>query len=104
MARRQLPSFETLWERHVFLYSEVFAEALQELSKLSLVSGDEDAISEILCPILNRVCFNFGKSRNLELQTPYWEAPIQPVTEDELKGGKDLTAKLTNMENGPIQE
>lgn len=98
MARRRLSSFETLWRRHILLYSEVFSAALQGLSESASISGDEDAISEILCPILNRVCFNFGKSRNQELQTPYWEAPIQPVTGDELKGGKirkrpDFTCK-----------
>ncbi len=101
MARRPLSPFITLWNRHVLLYSEVFSAALQELSESTSISGDEDAISEILCSILNRVCFNFGKSRNQELQTPYWEAPIQPVTRDELKGGKikkrpDFTCKCIN--------
>lgn len=101
MARRRLYPFETLWRRHILLYSEVFSEALEELSESASISGNEDAISEILCPILNRVCFNFGKSRNQELQTPYWETPIQPVTGDELKGGKikkrpDFTCKLIN--------
>jgi hypothetical protein len=86
---------------HILLYSEVFATALQELSESTAVSGDEDAISEILCSILNRVCFKLGKSRNQELQTPYWEAPIQPVAGDELKGGKikkrpDFTCKFIN--------
>ena len=85
----------------MLLYSEVFSTALRELSESPSVSGDEDAISEILCSILNRVCFNFGKSRNQELQTPYWETPIQPVTGDELKGGKikkrpDFTCKFIN--------
>jgi len=101
MARRPLSPFTTLWNRHILLYSEVFSTALQELSELASISGDEDAISEILCPILNRVCFNFGRSRNQELQTPYWEAPIQPVTGDELKGGKikkrpDFSCKCIN--------
>lgn len=88
MARRPLSPFVTLWNRHVQLYSEVFSAALQELSESSSISGDEDAISEILCSILSRVCFGLGKSRNQDLQTPYWESPIQPVTADELKGGK----------------
>ena len=101
MARCQLPPFETLWERHTLLYSEVFAAALQELSESSSVSGDEDAISEMICPILSRVCFNFGNSRNFEIRTPSWEAPFQPVTEDELKGGKirkrpDFVCKCMN--------
>lgn len=101
MARRQLSPFETLWKRHTLLYSEVFSEALQELAESVSISGGEDAISEILCTTLKRVCFNFGKSRNLELPTPYWETPIQSITEDELKGGKikkrpDFTCKCIN--------
>ena len=101
MARRRLSSFETLWSRHVLVYSEIFCVALRKLSELTSLSGDEDAISEILCPILNQVCFNLGKSRNQELQTPYWETPIQPVTGDDLKGGKikkrpDFTCKCIN--------
>jgi len=101
MARRPLSPFITLWNRHILLYSEVFSMALRELSESASVSGDEDAISEILCSILNRVCYKLGKSRNQELQTPYWETPIQPVTGDELKGGKikkrpDFTCKCIN--------
>jgi hypothetical protein len=101
MARRPLSPFKTLWNRYILLYSEVFSTALRELSESVSVSGDEDAISEILCSILNRVCFKLGKSRNQELQTPYWETPIQPVAGDELKGGKikkrpDFTCKLIN--------
>lgn len=101
MARRPLSPFITLWNRHILLYSEVFSTALQELSESASISGDEDAISEILCSILNRVCFKIGKSRNQELQTPYWETPIQPLTGDELKGGKikkrpDFTCKCIN--------
>lgn len=101
MARRPLSPFAKLWNRHVLIYSEVFSTALQELSKSSSISGDEDAISEILCSILSRVSYKIGKSRNHELQTPFWEAPIQPVIENELKGGKirkrpDFTCKLIN--------
>ena len=101
MARRPLSTFITLWNRHILLYSEVFSTALQELSESASISGDEDAISEILCSILNRVCFKIGKSRNQELQTPYWETPIQPLTGDELKSGKikkrpDFTCKCIN--------
>ena len=101
MARRPLSPFITLWKRHILLYSEVFSTALRDLSVSASVSGDEDAISEILCSILNRVCYKLGKSRNQELQTPYWDTPIQPVTGDELKGGKikkrpDFTCKFIN--------
>ena len=101
MARRPLSSFVTLWNRYKLLYSDVFSAALRELAKTDSLSGDEDTINEILTLILNRTCFKFGKSRNQEVQTPYWEAPIQPVTGDELKGGKtikrpDFTCKCLN--------
>ncbi len=101
MARRRLAPFGTLWKRHILLYSEIFSEALHQMSGYTSISGDEDAVSEILCSTLHRVCFNLGKDRNQELQTPYWETPIQPVTSDELKGGKkrkrpDFTCKCIN--------
>jgi len=101
MARRSLSSFMMLWSRHKQIYSEVFSAALLNLTEMDSVSGDEDAISEILSLVLNQVCFEFSKSRNLEVQTPYSEAPVQPVTEDELKGGKirkrpDFTCKCLN--------
>ncbi|MCI0471800.1 MAG: hypothetical protein L0Y73_09090, partial [Candidatus Aminicenantes bacterium] len=103
MNRRDLPSFIKLWKRHTDLYVEVFSLALTELAerRAAPAAGDEDAISEKLCYILSRVCFNIGKSRNREIQTPYWEAPIQPVSGEELKGGKirkrpDFTCKLVN--------
>ena len=101
MGSRPLSPFNELWNRHVILYLEIFTEALQELSESDSISGGENAISEMLCPILNRVCFNYGKSKNQEIQTPFWEAPIQPVTEDELRGDEtkkrpDFTCKLIN--------
>ena len=101
MARRELPPFVTLWDRHKVLYSEVFSAALLNLAKKDSLSGDEDAISEILSLLLIQVCFEFSKSRNQEVQTPFWECPVQPVTEDELKGGRirkrpDFTCKYLN--------
>ena len=101
MARRPLSPFTILWARHVVNYSEIFSGALQELSESATLSGDEDAISEKLCPFLSKACFNFRKTKNLELQTPYWESPIQPVNQEELKGGKkrrrpDFTCRLIN--------
>ena len=101
MARRPLSSFATLWSRHVLNYSEIFTLALQELSESATISGDEDAISERLCPFLSKACFNLRKTKKLELQTPYWESPIQPVNQEELKGGKkrrrpDFTCRLIN--------
>ncbi len=101
MARHPLSSFVTLWNRHKLLYSEVFSSALLKLSEMDRITGDEDAISERLSLILKRICYNYGKSRNQEVQTPYWEAPIQPVSENELKGGKtrnrpDFTCRCVN--------
>lgn len=103
MNRRDLPSFIKLWKRHTDLYVGVFSLALTELAenRAAPAAGDEDAISEKLCYILRCVCFNIGKSRNREIQTPDWEVPIQPVNREELKGGKirkrpDFTCKLVN--------
>ena len=101
MARRLLPPFERLWQRHETLYQEVFASALERLAAKDSLSGDEDALSEMLCPILSSVCSEIYKSRNVDISTPYWEPPIQPVSDDELKGGKkrnrpDFTCKLRN--------
>jgi len=101
MARRPLSPFKKIWNRHVALYSYVFSEALLKLSEYNSISGNENAVSEMLCPILSRVCYNYGKSKNQEIQTPCWEAPIQPVTEDELRGDEtkkrpDFTCKLIN--------
>ncbi|MCP5102516.1 MAG: hypothetical protein GY950_04015, partial [bacterium] len=83
------------------LYLDVFSTALQQLAETDSVSGDEDAISERLILILRKVCFNIYRSGNREVRTPIWEVPIQPVTEDELKGGKskkrpDFTCKCVN--------
>ena len=101
MARRSLPSFVVLWQRHESLYCEVFMASLGRLAKQRTVTGDEDAISERLCPILAQVCFELGQAKNLDVSVPSWEAPIQPVINDELAGGKkrkrpDFTCKLVN--------
>ncbi|MCK4764543.1 MAG: hypothetical protein KAW12_20250 [Candidatus Aminicenantes bacterium] len=101
MARRTLPSFKTLWNRHKNLYLEVFSIALEKLTKKNPISGDEDAISERLCPILSCVCFDFLKSRNIEVPIPKLEGPIQPKNEAELTGGKkrkrpDFTCNYLN--------
>ena len=65
MPQRPLPSFITLWERHKQLYLEVFSIALRELSEKDFLSGDEDAISEILRLILNRLGNPTSASWNL---------------------------------------
>lgn len=101
MARRELPAFSILWNKHKQLYMEVFSMALQELSKRDFVSGDEEAISETLSMLLTQTCFNVRRIRGQEVSTPIWEGPIQPVSEQELKGGKtrkrpDFTCKCSN--------
>jgi len=109
MARRSLPEFAILWQRHESLYLMVFSTALLELAGKEKISGDEDAISEMLCPILNSVCFNIAHSRNIEIRTPCWEPPILPVSNDELKGGKirkrpDFTCKCYNSYANSAEE
>jgi hypothetical protein len=101
MARRFLPSFAILWQRHESLYLKVFSIALLELSREDYVSSDEDAISERLCLGLNQVCYEFAKSKNVDVRTPIWEGPIQPIAKHEIKGGKirkrpDFTCKCSN--------
>ncbi|MFZ3116385.1 MAG: hypothetical protein WA133_07260 [Syntrophales bacterium] len=101
MARRSIPSFLTLWQRHETLYIGLFSMALHRLSENTCHTSNEDMISERLCPILNTLCYEESQSHKHEIRTPDWEKPIQPVTEDELKGGKirkrpDFTCKLTN--------
>ena len=88
MARRSLPEFAFLWQQHESLYLMIFSTALNELADNFQISGDEDAVSEKLCPILRSVCFNIAHSQNREIRTPSWEPPIPPVSEDELRGGK----------------
>jgi hypothetical protein len=101
MARRALSSFTILWERHENLYLEIFETALKQLAEKSSVKGDEDAISELLCPIIAEICFYLSSERNSEIRIPCWEKPIQPKTELELKGGKirkrpDFTCNFCN--------
>jgi len=109
MARRPFPSFVELWNKHVLLYSEVFSIALQELSESDSIAGDEDAISERLCLLLNWTCYDIYKSRNQELSTPCWETPNKPVNKNELKGGKirkrpDFSCKIINPMAVSVEE
>jgi hypothetical protein len=101
MARRNLPSLSNLWQRHEALYIDVFSIALPLLVNKTSPLDDEDKISEQLCPVLNEVCFKKSQRQNCEIRTPDWEKPIQPVTDNELKGGKkrkrpDFTCKCSN--------
>ena len=88
MARRGLPTFDVLWMRHESLYTTVYLLALEELAGSASVVGDEDAISESLCPILRRVCFKLDHDGRGEVREPKWERPIQPISDQELTGGK----------------
>ncbi|MFC1588031.1 hypothetical protein ACFL54_06965 [Planctomycetota bacterium] len=100
MARRKLPSTNLLWKRHEDIYVSIFFSALSELASRKLVEGNEDVISESLCPILRKLCFDNQRSGFGEIRTPVWEAPIQPVNEDELNNGNqkrpDFTCSLYN--------
>ena len=101
MAKHILPPAYVLWKRHEMLYVDIFSIALAQLAKKKCSFGDEDTISEQLCPVLNSVCFEENKKRKCEIRTPAWEKPIQPVTDNELKGGKvrkrpDFTCKYHN--------
>jgi len=101
MARRVIPSFFKLWQKHENLYVDIFVIALQRLADDKGDVTHEDIISEKLCPILNTVCFEESRKNNCEIRTPDWEKPIQPITTSELKGGKvrkrpDFTCKFYN--------
>jgi hypothetical protein len=89
------------WKRHVALYTEVFSSALKELAGRKAVTGDEDTISESLCPIFTQVCFRMSRDGKGEVREPVWEQPRQPVTDEELTGGKkryrpDFTCSFYN--------
>lgn len=101
MARRTLRTSSELWEQHETLYVYIFSIALTRLAQKNCLSDDEDKISEQLCPILNDVCFEESKKQDCEIHTPDWEKPIQPIQNNELKGGKkrkrpDFTCKCYN--------
>ncbi len=101
MSRRNIPSFSDIWQKHETIYINIFIMALQRLSKAKCDLSNEDTISEKLCVFLSVICFEESKKNNCEIRTPDWEKPIQPVTEEELKGGKvrarpDFTCKFVN--------
>jgi len=102
VARKTLTSFEALWQKHEEIYKQVFSQALLKLSSQMTISGNEDSISERLCIFLREVCFELNnRNVNMEIPTPKWEVPIQPVNEIELTGGKirkrpDFTCSCTN--------
>jgi hypothetical protein len=102
MARYSIPSSPNLWQRHETLYVGLLFMALQRLSENACDTSHEDFISERLCPILSTLCYEESQTHQCEIRTPDWEKPIQPVTDNELKGGKirkrpDFTCKLTNQ-------
>lgn len=99
MARKigTIKSFLLLWMEHEKLYCFIFYEALKQLEINDEQRRNEDAISEVLCLNLTKVCFDHER----DVRTPDWEKPNQPTNTDELKGGKsskrpDFTCKLVN--------
>ena len=99
MARKigTIKSFLSLWEKHKDLYFSIFFKALQQLKISDEQRNDEDAISEVLCPVLRKICYN----HEYEIRTPAWEKPNQPVSPEELRGGKirkrpDFTCNFLN--------
>ncbi len=107
MGRRTLARFDELWMRHESLYTDVFSLALAVLTGRPFVVGNEDAISESLCPILRQVCFKMDRDGRGEVREPTWERPLQPVSDEELTGGKkrkrpDFTCSCYNrVASGP---
>lgn len=92
-----IKTFSSLWQNHEKLYFSIFYNALTQLKISDEQRNDEDAISEELCPILRRICFE----HIMDVRTPEWERPIQPVKKEELKGGKtrkrpDFSCTLLN--------
>ena len=77
MARKigTIKSFLLLWVKHEKLYCSIFYEALQQLEINEDQRNNEDAISEVLCPVLREVCFKDER----DVRTPEWEAPNQPA-------------------------
>ncbi len=109
MARYSLPSsFDIMWQRHEDCYVEVFFRVLAELSLQSSIKGDEDIISESLCPIVAKVCLEMERSRYGEIRHPIWEAPKQPTTEEDLNDGNqkrpDFTCSLHNSNAATADE
>jgi len=86
MARRNTPiaEFPKLWQRHEALYRGIFIKALRQLEVTDEKRKDEDALSEVLCPVFKGLCF-FDKDKP---PTPQSQIPISPVSDSELKGGQ----------------
>jgi len=98
-----IPSGSAIWKKYEQLYLEIFSTALINLSVKDSLPGKEDAISEKMYPVLNRICW--GKN----VATPSWKLPIAPLTEEELTGGKknpypDFTCKFRNDRDGLVEE
>jgi len=101
MAKQTFPTAFELWKRHEKIYIGIFTSALLVLMDSQYDKSDEIKISETLCPILNNICFEESRKMGCEIPTPYYEAPIQPISTSELRGGKsvkrpDFTCTLTN--------
>jgi len=99
MARKTgaIKTFASLWRNHENLYCSIFYNALEQLIISDKQRKDEDAISEAVCPILAKICFEHEQ----DVRIPKWEQPIQPVENKDLKGGKirkrpDFSCSLLN--------
>ena len=62
-------TFSELWQRHENLYYSIFYQALNRLEINKKQCKSEDAISEALCPVLIKVCFEHEQ----DVTTPDWE-------------------------------
>jgi hypothetical protein len=101
MARHSFPSPAELWRQHEEIYVSVFTLALDQLPSIASDTPREDRISETLCPILRRICYQKSKDSNREISPPSWNEPIPPATNDEIRGDNsnkkpDFTCKLVN--------
>ncbi len=99
MARKigAIKTFASLWQDHENLYYSIFHSALEQLILSNKQKKHEDAISEALCPVLNKICFE----HDLDVKIPAWEQPIPPAEPEDFKGGNfgkrpDFTCSLTN--------
>jgi hypothetical protein len=96
MARYNLPSsFEIMWKHHEERYVEVFSRALAKLALQNSIKGDEDTLSESLCPKIAEICLEMERAGYGEIRHPIWEAPKQPVTEKELNKGSQKRPDFT---------
>jgi len=101
MEKLIFPTVRELFKRHEDTYIEVFSLALPALVNSKCYKKSEPEISEVLCTILNKVCFEKSRDEGYEIPPPLYEAPVQPIDESDLGGGKamkrpDFTCNIIN--------